>query len=131
MVHCTDTPEGRAVTAEEVDQWHRQRGMMMIGYHYLVGLDGRTEHGRPLFMQGAACPQGGANKHGIHVCYVGGRNSRGETADTRTEEQKATLWWLLCDLKKKFPKARIVGHRDFNKGKACPCYDVATTYRML
>ena len=30
-----------------------------------------------------------------------------------------------------FPKALIVGHRDLNPGKKCPCYEVMTEYRDL
>ena len=131
MVHCTDTCEGREVTAEEVDHWHRQRGFIMIGYHYLVRLDGTVEHGRPLFMKGAACPRCGANAQGIHVCYAGGRNLHGETADTRTPQQKSALRLLLYDLKQRYPKARICGHRDFDRGKACPCFDAAQEYSDL
>ena len=33
---------------------------------------------------------------------------------------------LIHELKKQFPKARILGHRDLpGVHKACPCYDVA------
>ena len=131
VVHCTDTPEGREVSGEEIDRWHRQRGFMMIGYHYVVHLDGTIEHGRPEFMQGAHCKKGGGNKHGIGVCYVGGRNLQGETADTRTEAQKTALLLLLHELKKRYPQARIVGHRDFDNGKACPCFDAQSEYGML
>ena len=131
MVHCTDTPEGREVTGEEVDSWHRQRGFAMAGYHYLVHLDGTTEHLRPLYMKAAACKKGNANANGIHVCYVGGRNNQGFTADTRTEAQKTALLLLLHELKKRYPQARIIGHRDFDNGKACPCFDAQSEYGIL
>jgi N-acetylmuramoyl-L-alanine amidase len=129
MVHCTDTCEGREVTAEEVDRWHRMRGFEMIGYHYLIRLDGTVEHGRPLFMKGAACPKGGANAQGIHVCYVGGRNLHGETVDTRTEAQLLSMLKLITELRRQFPQAKVVGHRDFDRGKACPCFD-AKSYNL-
>ena len=123
VIHCSDTPEGREVTAEEIDRWHRQRGFMMIGYHYVIRLDGTVEHGRPLFMKGAACAKKDCNACGIHICYVGGRNNQGFTVDTRTEAQKAALKSLLVNLKKQFPQAIISGHRDWDKGKACPCFN--------
>ena len=131
MLHCTDTPEGREVSGEEVDRWHRQRGFVMIGYHYLVHLDGEVEHGRPLFMKGAACPRSGANSTGIHVCYVGGRNNQGFTADTRTEAQRTALQALVRELKRKYPRARVCGHRDLDRGKACPCFDAGKEYSQL
>ena len=123
VIHCTDTPEGREVTAEEVDRWHRERGFMMIGYHYLIRLDGTVEHGRPLFMKGAACNKKDCNACGIHICYVGGRNNQGYTTDTRTLKQTNQLYQLLRRLKEQFPNATISGHRDWDRGKACPCFD--------
>lgn len=131
MIHCTDTTEGREVAGEEVDQWHRQRGFAMAGYHYLIHLDGEIEHLRPLYMRGAACPKGNANAQGIHICYVGGRNNQGYTADTRTDLQRLALLGLLGRLKKQFPNAKICGHRDFDKGKACPCFDAQKEYEQL
>jgi len=131
VIHCSDTPEGREVTAEQIDEWHRQRGFMMIGYHYLIRLDGTVEHGRPLFMKGAACAKKDCNKCGIHICYVGGRNNQGFTADTRTKEQEAALKLLLCELKKQFPNAVISGHRDWDSGKACPCFNASALNKVV
>ena len=74
-------------------------------------------------MKGAACAKKDCNACGIHICYVGGRNNQGYTADTRTPEQISTLESLLVILKKQFPKAVVSGHRDWDKGKACPCFD--------
>ena len=41
IVHCSATPEGRDVSAATIDDWHKQRGWSGIGYHYVVGLDGK------------------------------------------------------------------------------------------
>ena len=46
IVHCTATPEGREVTVQEIDRWHRKAGYNGIGYHYIVHLDGKVEKGR-------------------------------------------------------------------------------------
>ena len=71
-----------------------------------------------------------AAPHGCH--YEGGLDIRGQPADTRTPEQKATLRRLLEDLKRKYPKALILGHHDLNPQKACPCIpDVAREYADL
>lgn len=53
IVHCTATARGRDFTAADVDRWHRQQGWDMIGYHYLVRLDGTVEQGRPETRVGA------------------------------------------------------------------------------
>ena len=122
VVHCSATMPGQTCDAEIIDQWHRARGFEMIGYHYVVMPDGSIEHGRPLFYQGAHVRN--YNTVSIGVCYVGGLDAQGRTADTRTPQQKETLTKLLTQLQKRYPKARIVGHRDLDRGKACPCYEV-------
>lgn len=128
VVHCSATYPGQPCDAEIIDKWHCQQGNFMIGYHYVVMPDGEVQHGRPLCYIGAHVR--GYNYCSIGVCYVGGLDADGVTADTRTEAQKEALLRLLKYLKKKFPLARIVGHRDLAKGKACPCFD-ATVYNRL
>lgn len=130
IVHCTATPAGREVTAAEVDKWHRAQGWAGIGYHYLIRLDGTVEEGRPLDTPGAHCR--GHNAASVGVCYAGGLAADGKTpADTRTPAQRAALRTVLAALKKRWPAARICGHRDFNKSKACPCFDATREYAEL
>lgn len=122
IVHCTATAEGKNFTKADVDRWHKQRGWKMIGYHYLIRLDGTIEQGRPLYMTGAHCK--GHNAESIGVCYVGGLASDGKTPkDTRTPQQKAALKRWLGYLKRTYPDAQIVGHCDLDAKKACPCFD--------
>lgn len=132
VVHCSDTRPGQPCNAGIIHDWHVARGWEMIGYHYVILPDGVVEHGRPLFLQGAhvGTPKN-YNNQSIGVCYVGGRNAQGETADTRTAAQKKALLFLLSDLKKEFPHALIVGHRELNKGKACPCFNATAYNRFL
>ena len=130
VIHCSAVRPGQRSSAKDINNWHHDRGFQNgIGYHYVVRRDGTIELGRPLEMIGAHVV--GHNRHSIGICYEGGLNSFGEDADTRTPEQKATLRKLLEELHRKFPKALIVGHRDLNPGKKCPCYDVISEYRDL
>lgn len=128
IVHCTATPRGRAVTVREIDAWHRARGFSGIGYHYVVGLDGRVMAGRTEERSGAHCL--GHNARSIGVCYVGGLDAPGRPADTRTVAQRLALHCLLSALKRLYPGVVIRGHRDF-AAKACPCFDVTTEYAGL
>ncbi|MDE6110089.1 MAG: N-acetylmuramoyl-L-alanine amidase [Muribaculaceae bacterium] len=128
IVHCTATPAGRRVTADEVDRWHRQRGFNGIGYHYLVGIDGSVEKGRPVEVSGAHCK--GHNMASIGVAYAGGLDSQGRPADTRTPEQRRALRELIAALRKRFPQAQVRGHRDF-AAKACPCFNATSEYASL
>ncbi len=122
IIHCTATPEGRVVTVSQVTQWHKARGFRTIGYHYLIGLDGRIESGRPVEEVGAHCT--GENAHSIGICYVGGIDSSTlMPKDTRTEAQRRSLRELVSQLKAKYPGVTVHGHREF-AAKACPCFDV-------
>ncbi len=125
IIHCTATPEGRAVTLADVDLWHRQLGFFGIGYHYLVLLDGTIAEGRPLWRVGAHCAD--HNRHSIGICYVGGLDSRMRPKDTRTPAQRAALRQLVDRLRSQFPGIRVYGHRDF-AAKACPCFDAHSEY---
>lgn len=125
IIHCTATPPGRDVRAEDIRRWHRARGWKDIGYHWVVCLDGTVERGRDEADPGAHCR--GHNARSIGVCYAGGVAADGRTpADTRTEAQKASLRALAGRLRSRYPAARVVGHRDLDPRKACPSFDVAT-----
>ena len=128
IVHCTATIEGKEYSVAEVRKWHLKRGFSDIGYHYLVGLDGRVHEGRNVNISGAHTA--GYNAHSIGVCYVGGLDKDGKAKDTRTPAQKAALKRLLTDLKKMYPHASIHGHREF-ANKACPCFDARAEYKGL
>ena len=125
IIHCTDTKAGQNYTVEQCRADHIKRGWSDIGYHYLIYRDGSIHNGRDVDIAGAHCE--GHNTHSIGVCYVGGKGG-----DTRTLAQKAALINLLTDLKKLYPTARIVGHRDYDtKGKTCPSFDAKTEYRGI
>lgn len=129
IVHCSATPEGREVTVEEIDKWHKANGWKGIGYHYVVYLDGSIHKGRDEKEVGAHCA--GQNTNSIGVCYIGGVEADGKTPkDTRTEAQKKSLLELLKKLKEKYPNATIHGHREF-ASKACPSFDAKYEYRGL
>jgi len=78
--------------------------------------------GRALYQVGAHAT--GYNRYSIGICYEGGLNERGLPADTRTPEQKDTLQKLLKRLEEDYPDALVVGHRELNPNKACPCFEV-------
>lgn len=129
IVHCSATPEGRPVTVGQIRSWHLQRGFKDIGYHYVIYLDGSIHAGRPESAIGAHCTN--HNRNSIGVCYVGGVAKDCKTPkDTRTEAQKKALLQLLRQLKKKYPKATIHGHREF-ANKACPSFDAKSEYKSL
>ena len=129
IVHCSATPEGKDYSVDTIRQWHLQRGFSDIGYHYVIYRDGSIHIGRDESIIGAHCT--GHNTNSIGVCYIGGCASDGKTPkDTRTTEQKQSLVKLLKELKTKYPKASIHGHRDFSS-KACPSFDATKEYSSI
>tara|TARA_R110002126_G_scaffold78629_2_gene195659 strand:+ start:4679 stop:5128 length:450 start_codon:yes stop_codon:yes gene_type:complete len=142
VIHATATKEGKHFDSEDIDNWHKEKGWSGIGYHYVVLLDGMLEKGRKDDKIGAHVK--GFNKNSIGVVYIGGLDKNGKPKDTRTELQKEALRELLKRLKWIYPKAEILGHRDFSKDKNgngiiepseymkhCPCFDAKTEYKNV
>ena len=118
IVHCTATPEGKDYTVKDIRNWHKDKGWSDIGYHYVVYRNGDVLVGRDVDIVGAhAGPKN--NTYSIGIVYVGGlENIPGVPVaklpikDTRTKEQKESLVTLLKKLRKLYPHARIIGHRE-------------------
>ena len=129
IIHCSATPEGKDYTVEQIRQWHKQRGFSDIGYHYVIYRDGSIHSGRPIERIGAHCLK--HNAHSVGICYIGGVSKDGKTPkDTRTDAQKESLIKLIKELKAKYPKATVHGHREY-ANKACPCFDAKSEYKNL
>lgn len=126
ILHCSATREGQHFTVEDIDQWHKARGFAKIGYHYVIYLDGSVHKGRAESLIGAHTL--GHNSASIGICYIGGLDAKGNPKDTRTEVQRKALVNLVQELKAKYPKATVHGHKEF-AAKACPCFDVKKEFR--
>ncbi len=115
VIHCSDTPNGRHHTAEDIHKWHREFGWAGIGYHYVILLDGTVEKGRPDFWEGSHC-RGHNEKLGI--CLIG--------RDKFTEAQEQALYLLLkglgvvCDT--------MHNHYGLDDKKSCPNFDAWSWY---
>lgn len=122
-VHCSASVPNVATDAKTIDRWHRQRGFLMIGYHFVIKTDGTIEPGRDKQAVGAHVEN--FNSSSIGICLVGGVDADNKPANNFSPEQFAALAGLLKELRKEYPKAVIQGHRDFPKvAKACPSFDV-------
>lgn len=149
VIHCTATRAGQNVRAADIDKWHKERGFAMIGYNYVIDLDGTVEVGRPLNRDGAHCNTAGLsgvsyNKHSIGIVYVGGLDRYGNAADTRTPAQKKAMAELVYKLMDQYPGIiEVIGHRDASPDKngdgritqnewikQCPCFDVRAEFPM-
>lgn len=125
VVHCSATRANQDIGKADIDRWHRAKGWFGIGYHFVIRRDGTVETGRPVNTPGAHVA--GYNHNSVGICMVGGvdANDITKAENNFTPAQFASLASLLRDLKKKYPKAVIQGHRDFpSVAKACPSFDV-------
>jgi N-acetylmuramoyl-L-alanine amidase len=131
VIHCTGTEEGKDVTVQAIRNWHvKGNGWRDIGYHYVIYRDGSLHEGRDVNISGGHAR--GYNSNSIGIVYVGGcpKGHPDQNKDTRTPAQKATLLRLLKDMRKMYPYAKIVGHKDLNK-TGCPSFDAKSEYKDL
>lgn len=140
FVHCTAGIQKQ--TVEDLKAEFKRKGWKNPGYHYVVMPDGKVESLLPedIISNGVK----GYNSTAINVAYVGGIDAKGKGVDNRTLEQKKSLKTILSQLKKKYPDAEIMGHRDISPDKngngivdpwerikECPCFDAKVEYKDL
>ena len=133
IIHCSDSTWGNA---HIIDQWHRERGFSMIGYHWVIlnpyetyrelkddrgnpANDGRVEQGRPEEAIGSHCL--GYNSHSIGICLVG---SNGHF----TPAQMTAARKLVMSICRRYgiPIENVLGHCETPQcgGKTCPTLDM-------
>lgn len=122
VVHCTATTTDAKV--QDIQRyWKETLKWENPGYHYLIKRDGQIVQlqDEALIANGVK----GNNHNSIHVSYIGGVDKDGKPKDNRTPQQLEAMFEKLVELSEKYPKAKIVGHRDFpGVKKACPSFDV-------
>lgn len=131
IIHCTDTPEGREVTPEDIILWHTgpkedgHRGWSRPGYSDMIMLDGSLKNLMAFDMDGEVdnweISNGarGFNSEARHIVYVGG----GKGKDTRTRDQERALMVYCEYTRMRHPDILIGGHNQFSN-KYCPSFNV-------
>lgn len=123
VVHCSASPPSVDADATMIDRWHRERGFLKIGYHYVIKRDGTVEPGRDETHVGAHEPR--VNQVSVAICMVGGVNAQGKAEANFTDAQFVSLERLLTELRGRYPGAEILGHRDIpGVRKDCPSFNV-------
>lgn len=127
VVHCSATLNRADYDWKTIDRMHREKGWIMCGYHFVIKKDGTIQNGRDVDTVGAHVS--GHNNDSVGICLIGGIDKNGKSVDNFTEEQKASLRELIDYLRYEYPKANVLGHRDFpSVAKDCPCFDVKSWY---
>lgn len=142
VIHCTATPEGREVSADEIRRWHTApkaaggRGWNQVGYTDMIHLDGKVErlvcNNEDMQVDAFEITNGakGYNAIARHVVYVGGVDATGKAKDTRTEAQRNALAAYVRDFHARFPQVRIIGHNEIAP-KACPSFNVQAWLKAI
>lgn len=135
IIHCTATPEGREVSADDIRHWHTDpvskggRGWRQVGYTDLFHLNGKVER---LVRNNEDCKVDpweitngakGYNSVSRHIVYAGGVDHNGKPKDTRTPAQLKALEEYVIHFHDQHPDIRIIGHNEV-AAKACPSFDV-------
>jgi N-acetyl-anhydromuramyl-L-alanine amidase AmpD len=128
IVHCSDSEFGNAAL---IDSWHRERKWRCIGYHFVIEngrpsnakeyydfLDGAISSGRSISKSGSHTYR--HNKDSVAICLIGKK--------IFTSRQQLKLYDLINTLLEMFPHADLDGHRDYEKKKTCPNFDVKSWY---
>lgn len=124
VVHCSATSPDMNIGRDEITHWHKQKGWVDIGYHFVIRRDGTIEKGRSLDTPGAHVE--GFNLKSLGICLIGGINDEGKAEDNFTAIQKTMLRSKLNELKAgAYKHAEVLGHRDFpGVKKDCPSFNV-------
>ena len=140
VIHCADSPNGKQLgkgtsAASVIDTWHKARGfrrddawkaqfnpaLWAIGYHWVIDVDGTVSTGR--HPDEIPAQAQGHNHDSLGICLVG--------QDKFSAAQWAELKNLVIRLTLEYPRARVLGHRDFpGVAKTCPNFDVAAWIRQ-
>ncbi|ASZ14501.1 N-acetylmuramoyl-L-alanine amidase [Chitinophaga pendula] len=133
VIHCTATQP--TATIEAIQRYWRTpkpfgQGWKSPGYHYIIKASGE------IVQLSSECDVtngvAGHNANSIHVSYIGGVDKTGKIPeDTRTPEQLEAMKTIITDLHSKYPKAKILGHRDFKVPKACPSFEVSQWLKQI
>lgn len=121
VVHISASPHGRGDGAEQIHQWHKEKGWDGIGYHEVITETGNLEAGRPHYWQGAHVR--GHNKDSLGICLIGQPNEL-------ASEQLVVLRMRLAMLVQLYPDAKVYGHCELDENKPdCPSEQVMKIVR--
>lgn len=129
VIHCSATSCERDFSVDNLIATGNAK-FGQPSYHWYVRRNGNLVPILPETVRGAHAR--GYNRCSLGICYEDGIGRGGQATDTRTPQQKATLYELLKQLHRDYPKARIIGHRELpHVAKSCPGFTASTEYAEL
>ena len=122
IIHSSGTPPDMEITFQDIDEWHRKRGWLRIGYHFFIGKNGTIEIGRHPNEVGAQTK--GYNGKSVSVCLAGGTDKNGNPDPYFSAPQWEALFSLVNSLTFMYRDAKVVGHGELTRGSSCPGFSV-------
>jgi len=120
VLHQSGAEREDGETMIEIDRVHRRRGLLQIGYHFVIRRDGMVEPGRDLEIPGAHAR--GFNQFSVGVCLIG------KAGEKPTDAQVLAVMELANQLAANYPAIETVGHQDLpGAAIACPGWSVKET----
>lgn len=114
VIHHSASPA--TTTMEQVDQWHKNQGFSMIGYHFFIESTGMIREGRAIWAVGAHAI--GANNDSVGICLAGNFEEA-----PPTHEQIKALAATIKDIRRLYGEIPYIGHFQVdpaNHPTACP-----------
>ena len=99
VIHCSECKSNEILNFDDAELFFKRKYGKKIVYtnsfipfHFLITENGYIVNTMPL-----NAPDVNSSST-ISICYIGGVNQDGEHADTRTNEQKESMLWLISTL---------------------------------
>jgi N-acetylmuramoyl-L-alanine amidase len=143
VIHTSATRYGVSVNENDFYRWHvLDKGWSHVGYCYVIFPDGKVWN-----VHGDDKVHGnhvkGHNDEALGICLVGGLDrATGKPDNQYTSMQMIALKELVSDLLKKYPGAKVTGHRTLSPDKdgdgvieeheylkECPCFNAPSWSR--
>lgn len=125
VVHCTGTPINTSIRSIK-NYWKNKLKWKEPGYHYIIKSNGEIINLQPISKPSNGVK--GYNAHAIHISYIGGEGG----IDTRTQDQKKAIEYLITQFIILWPDVEVLGHKDFpGVTKTCPNYDVKKEVKKM
>lgn len=103
-------------TIRGIQRYHQiDNGWNDVGYHYLIGPDGKIFEGRPPDAVGAHCPP---NVNWVGICVIGDYDQGMDIYTEASQESVLKLMAWLC-AGYRISHLELFGHTDFSS-KSCP-----------
>lgn len=135
-IHCSVANSKRPLTGKDIMRIAGERGFKRPPYHFFIRRWDRTDtlvnlNNNAVLEDKELCwTVAGYNSRTIGVCidacYI---DYPEDQQDNRTTFQDSELKRVIAGLRKKFPRAKVLGHHEFpNVHKVCPGFEASKIY---